>query len=106
MSCKSWTVVGLVCGYIPVGISDEAHSHLPLITMADQPSSTAAKKSKNKADLIKHVRGLFKRPKSMNDSASQSNVTQASVNSALNDHDPVLGNEAELKTSSKYMTSS
>ena len=42
--------------------------------MADQPSSTAAKKLKKKgADMVKRLQGRFRRPKSVNDldSASQ-----------------------------------
>ena len=68
--------------------------------MADQPSSTAAKKSKNVVG--KFVRDLFKRPKSINDSASQSNSTGDSVSFALGAHDPVP-ESADSTASSKYM---
>ena len=67
-----------------------------LISMADQPSSTAAKKMKNLkkggGKAVKFVQDLFKRPKSANDSASQSNSTR--------------GNDAgstELTASCKYI---
>ena len=75
--------------------------------MADQPSST--KKSKKKGgEMVKRVRDLFKRTKSINDLASQSNLTRVSVASALGDHDPVPGNEAgstEPTVSGKYINS-
>ena len=75
--------------------------------MADQPSSTAELKSKKKGGGIKLFRDLIKRPKSANDSASQSNSTLVSV-STFGDHDLVSGNEAgsaESKASSKYIGS-
>ena len=63
--------------------------------MADQPSSIAAKKAKKKGgDMVKRVRDLFKRPKSINDSASQSNLIRVSLSPALGDHDSVQGNGA------------
>ena len=63
--------------------------------MADQPSSTAAMKSKKKSGgLIKKLfRDLIKRPKSANDSASQSNSTPVFVSSAFDAHDLVQGND-------------
>ena len=68
---------------------------IDLITMADQPSSTAAKKSKKKGgSRVKLFRDLIKRPISANDSASQSNSTWVSVSSAFGAHDPVPGNDA------------
>jgi hypothetical protein len=79
--------------------------HSPTLTsMADQPSSTAAKKSQKKGrGIVKRVRDLIKRPKPANDSASQSN--SASVSSAFGAHDPVPDNDAgsgEPTASSKY----
>ena len=76
--------------------------------MADQPSSAAAKKSKKKGrGVVKFVRDLIKRPgKSVNDSASQSNLTQVSVSSAFGTHDSAQGNDAgsaEPTASSKYI---
>ena len=78
--------------------------------MADQPSSTAAKKSTKKGGgVVKFVRDLIKRPgKSFDcdDSASQSNSTQVSVSSAFGAHDPTQGNDAgspEPTASSKYI---
>ena len=71
--------------------------------MADQPTSTAAKKSKKGGGIVKKLfRDLIKRP---NESASQSNATRVSV-SAFGDHDPVLGNDvgsAETMSSSKQI---
>ena len=63
--------------------------------MADQPLSTAAMKSKKKSGgLVKKlIRDLIKRPKSANDSASQSNSTPVSVSSAFDAHDLVQGND-------------
>ena len=58
--------------------------------------------------MLKHLRGVFKRPQSVNDLASQSNLTQRFVSSAFGDHDPVLGNEVgstEPTTSSKHIYS-
>ena len=76
-----------------------------LITMADQPSSTAAMKSKKKGGKVKKLfRDLIKRPKSANDSASQSNSTPVSVSSAFDAHDLAPGNDAGgTKSSSKYI---
>jgi hypothetical protein len=63
--------------------------------MVDQPSSTAAKKSKKKGESMKKLfRDLFKRPKSANDLASQSDSTRVSVSSAFGAHDPVPGKDA------------
>jgi hypothetical protein len=90
-----------------------------LISMADQTSPTAAKKSKKKCwDLMKSYkkgRGIGKRvldvirqPKSANDSASQSNSTRVSVSSASGAHDPLPGTDAgsaEPTASSKYIGS-
>ena len=70
--------------------------------MADQPSSSAAKKKRE--GMKKLFRDLFKRPKSANDSASHS--TGVSVSSAFGDHDPVPGKDAgsvESKASGKYI---
>ena len=89
--------------------AQRSSSTLTLINMADQPSSTAAKESKRKGkNVVKRLRGLFKRSNSVtgNDSASQSNLTRVSVSSAHGDHDPVSGNEVgtiELTVSSKYI---
>ena len=72
------------------------HSGLRLLslTMADQPSSTAAKKSKKKdGGMVKLFRDLVKRPKSANNSTSQSNSTRVSVSSAFVAHDPVPEND-------------
>ena len=73
--------------------------------MADQPSSTAAMKSKKKGGKVKKLfRDLIKRPKSANDSASQSNSTPVSVSSAFDAHDLAPGNDAGgTKSSSKYI---
>ena len=50
------------------------------ISMADQSSSTAANKLKKKgADMVKRLQGLFKRPKPVNDSASQSKFPVATA---------------------------
>ena len=74
--------------------------------MADQPSSTAAKKLKKKGGGIERLfRDLIKRPKPANDSASQSNPTRTS---AFGAHDPVQGNyagSAEPTASSEYIGS-
>ena len=77
-----------------------------IISMADQPSSTAANKpKKNGGSLVKFVRDLIKRPnKSGNNSTSQSNLTKASVASAA--HRSAQGNDAgiaEPTASSKYV---
>ena len=65
------------------------------LSMADQPSSTAALKSKKKGGGIKNFRDLIKRPKSANDSASsQLNSTLVSVSSEFDDHDLVPGKDA------------
>jgi hypothetical protein len=78
--------------------------------MAHHPSSTAAKQSKKKGrGVIKRfqVRHLFKRSKSANDSASQSNSTRVSFSSAIGAHDPVPGNDAGSAAptaSSKYIS--
>ena len=66
-------------------------SPLALISMADRPSSTAAKISKT---FLKPFRGLVKRPKLANALASPSNSTRVSVSSASDAHDPVPGNGA------------
>jgi hypothetical protein len=59
--------------------------------MADQPTSTTAKKSQKKGErIVKRIRDLIKRPKPVNDSASQSN--SAIVSSAFDD--PVPENDA------------
>ena len=80
---------------------------LTLISMADQPSSTAAMKSKKKGGgIVKLFRDVIKRPKTVNDSASQSNLTRVSVPSAFGAHDPVPGNDAgsaEPTASGKYI---
>ena len=77
--------------------------------MVDQPSYTAAKISKKKGESMKKLlRDLFKRPKSANDSASQSDSTRVSVSSAFGAHDPVPGKDAgsaESTASSKYIGS-
>ena len=72
-----------------------------LFSMADQASSTAAKKSKKKdGGIEKLFQNLIKRPKSTNDSASsKSNSTRVSV-SEFSDHDLVVS--AEPKASSMY----
>ena len=80
-----------------------------LISMANNPSSSAAKILKKKGgDMLKRLWGIIKRPKSVtgNDLASQSNLTQDFVTSAFGGHDPVLGNDAgstEPTTSSKHL---
>ena len=54
--------------------------------------------------MKKFLQYLFKRPKSVNDSASQSNSTRVSV--CFDSHDPVSGNDtgsAEPTASSKYI---
>ena len=75
--------------------------------MADQHSSTVAKKSKKKGrDVVKLFRNLIKQPKSANDSASQSNSTRVSVSSAFGAQGSVPGNDAgsaEPTASSKYI---
>ena len=75
--------------------------------MADQPSSTAAMKLKKKGGrIVKFFRDVIKRPKTANDSASQSNSTRVSVPSAFGAHDPVPGNDvgsAEPKALGKYI---
>ena len=58
--------------------------------------------------MKKFLRDLFNRPKSANNSASQSNSTLVSVSSASGAHDPVPGYDsgsAEPTTSSKYIGS-
>jgi hypothetical protein len=81
-------------------------STLSLALMADQTSSTAAKKSKKKfGGVVKNVLDLFQRRKSANDSASQSNSTRVFASGAS---DPVPGNSAgsaEPTASSKYIGS-
>ena len=64
--------------------------------LTNQLSSTAAKKSKKGEGMKKLFRGIFKRPRPANDSASQSNSTRVSqaVPSASGAHDPVAGNVA------------
>ena len=55
---------------------------------------------------MKFVRDLIKRPKSANDSASQSNSTQVSAVSSTVAHDSAQGNDAgsaKLTASSKYI---
>jgi hypothetical protein len=72
--------------------------------MADQPSFTAARKSKKKGGgVVKLFRDLIKRPKSANDSASQSSSTRA----AFGDYDPVAENAGspEPMASGKYIGS-
>ena len=69
--------------------------------MADQPSSTAAKKSQKKgAGIVKRIRDLIKRPKPANDSASQSNSA-----SPIGAHDSVPENDAGSAepTTSRYI---
>ena len=73
--------------------------------MADQPTSTAAKKSKKKGGgVVNLFQNLIKRPKPANDSASissQSNLTRVS---AFGADDPSPGNDegsAEMTASSK-----
>ena len=82
---------------------------LALIFMADQTSPTPAKKSKKKGGgIAKRVLDLFKRPKSVNDSASQLNSTRVSVSSASGAHDPLRETDAgsaEPTASSKYIGS-
>jgi hypothetical protein len=89
------------------GTSLEVISGLPLlITMADHPSSTAAKKSKKKG--LKLLRDLIKRPISASVSAIQSNSTRDSLSSAFGAHDLVPGNDAgstKSTASSKYISS-
>ena len=60
------------------------------ISMADQLSSIAAKRYLKPFKF----RDLIKRPKSANDSASESNSTLVSVSSAIGAHDPIPGNNA------------
>ena len=76
--------------------------------MADKPA-TAAKKSKKKGGGIVNIfRDLIKRPKSVNDSASQSNLALVSGSSASVAHDPDPGNDAgstKSRVSSKYLGS-
>ena len=84
-----------------------------LISMADQPSSSAAKRSKKKGGSMKKLfRDLFRPPNSLaatgSDSASQSNSTLVSVSSAFGSHDPVPGKDAGSAgpmVSSKYIAS-
>ena len=76
--------------------------------MADQLSSTAAKKSQKKGGgVVTFVRDLIKRPgKPAKDLASLSNSTQVSVSSAVGDHDSAHGNDAgsaEPTSLSKYI---
>ena len=83
--------------------------HSLLISMADQSSSTAAKKKKGKG-MKNYLRDLFKRPKSANDSASQSNDSNSTgvSLSAFGAHDAVPGKDAgsaESTASSKYIGS-
>jgi hypothetical protein len=84
------------------------HSCLALISMADHPSSTAAKQSKKKGGgIVKRFRHLFKRSKSANDSVSQSNSTRVSVSSATGADGPAPGNDAGSAApmaSSKYIS--
>ena len=82
-------------------------THIDL-TMADQPSSTAAKKSKKKGRVIvNYIRDLVKRPKSDKDSASQSNMAGVSFSSASGTQYPVPGDDAGsvATASSKYIDS-
>lgn len=75
------------------------------ITMADQLSSTAAKK-KGGGTVKKPFRNLIKRPKSAIDSANQSNSTGVFDSSAFST--PVPGNNAgstKATASSKYIVS-
>ena len=68
---------------------------LSLITMADQPSSATAKKSKKKGrGIAKLFRDLMKQPKPANDSASQSISTPVSVSFASDALNPFTGNDA------------
>ena len=94
-----------------LSIRDEWYLHLAsflplaLISMADRPSSTTAKMSKM---FLKPFRGLVKRPKSANASASLSNSTRNFVSSASGAHDPVPGKDAkgaERTVSGKYIGS-
>ncbi|KIM80637.1 hypothetical protein PILCRDRAFT_822370 [Piloderma croceum F 1598] len=64
--------------------------------MADRPSSTVAKRSKTKGggNSLSPFLNLFKRPKSANASANQSNSSRVSVSSAIGAHDPIPGNDA------------
>ena len=78
--------------------------------MADQLSSTAAKKSQKKGGgVVTFVRDLIKRPgKSAKDSASQSNSTQVSVSSAFGTQDSAQGDDVgspEPTATSKYIDS-
>ena len=81
-----------------------------LISMADQPPSNAAKKSKQKGGgIAKLFRDVIRRPKSANDSASQSNLTRVSFPPTVGAHDPVAENDAgssEPTVASKYIGSS
>ena len=52
---------------------------IDLISMADQPSSAAKKLEKKGGSIVKIFRNLIKRPKSINDSASQSNSIDVAV---------------------------
>ena len=75
-----------------------------LISMADQPSSTAVKKSKKKGGGIikKLFRDLIKRSQSVDDLASQFKLNSTRA------HNPVPGNDAgsaEPMASSKYIGS-
>ena len=75
--------------------------------MADQPSSTAAKKSKKKGGgIVNLFRDLIKRPKSANDSASQSNSARVSDSSTFGTHDPVPAGSAEPTNSTWVFLSS
>ena len=78
--------------------------------MADQPPSNAAKKSKQKGGgIAKLFRDVIRRPKSANDSASQSNLTRVSFPPTVGAHDPVAENDAgssEPTVASKYIGSS
>ena len=65
--------------------------------MADESSSTTAKKSKAKGgSKRKRVLGWFKPLKSAIASASQPNFIRAPVSSASGAHDPGPGNNAEI----------
>ena len=76
-----------------------------LISMSDQPLSTIRTRSKkNVGGIVKLFRDLIKQPKSVNDSAAQSNSTRISASSAFGAHDPGPENDAG-RASSKYIGS-
>ena len=79
---------------------------LALISMADQTSLTAKKSKKKSMGIGRFFRDLIKRPKSANDSASQSNSTRVSVSSASGvQHGTDAGN-VDTTTSSKHIIGS